>query len=375
MRSSRFVRLAAGSRAIALMTIGLAITSAESIQHPSASDGDRWWMNEPIRFLQTNLSETDSTVDPARLVDAVADFRANTFLVNMGGIVAQYPTRLPFHYPSAFLPPGRDLFGDVLRGAHARGIRVIGRFDLSKTQKPAFDAHPEWFFRRANGEPAIYNGLYSTCINGNYYREHALKILEEALDRYEVDGLFFNMFGNPTTDYSGAPMGPCTCQACQTRYRARYSRDVPAAADADYRNFMNDSAREVAATLADLIHRKRPHATFLTYIKDHTDGIMSESNTAVGRPLPLWPYSASDNVSRSQGSEPDKVAINLAMSFVDFPWRYAHVPQAEISLRLYQNMAHGGPPAFAVVGTMDQHDRSGLDAARPVFQWHARHED
>ena len=94
-------------------------------------------------------------------------------------------------------------------------IRVIGRFDLSKTQRPVFDAHPEWFFRRANGEPVIYNGLYSTCINGNYYREHALTILAEALERYEVDGLFFNMFGNPSTDYSGVPTGPCHCQACQ----------------------------------------------------------------------------------------------------------------------------------------------------------------
>ena len=99
---------------------------------------------------------------------------------------------------------------------------MIGRFDLSKTQKPVFDAHPEWFFTRANGEPAIYNGLYSTCINGEYYREHALTILAEALERYEVDGLFFNMFGNPSADYSGVPMGPCQCGACQARYRARY---------------------------------------------------------------------------------------------------------------------------------------------------------
>ena len=335
----------------------------------------RWWLDEPVRFLQTNLSETNSTVDPEALVAAVADFPANTFLVNMGGIVAQYPTKAPFHYPSAFLPPGRDLLGEVLREARARGIRVIGRFDLSKTQKPVFDAHPEWFFKRANGEPAIYNGLYSTCINGAYYRQHAMTILTEALERYEVDGLFFNMFGNPGSDYSGNPMGPCQCDACQVRYRARYGRAVPAAADADYRAFMADSSREVAAAIAELIHRKRPRAAFLTYIKDHTDGIMSESNTAVGRPLPLWPYSASDNVNRALGSEPGKIPINLSMSFVDYPWRYAHVPQPEIQLRLYQNMAHGGPPAFAMVGTMDQQDRHGLIAAKPVFEWHAAHED
>jgi Hypothetical glycosyl hydrolase 6 len=378
MRSSRFVRLTAAALMIGFIAVALALGSraAAAQRGPDALPGDaRWWMTEPIRFLQTNLSERDSSVDPRTLVGAVADVGANTFLMNMGGIVAHYPTRVSFHYPSAFLPPGRDLFGDVVREAHARRIRVIGRFDLSKTQKPAFDAHPEWFFRRVNGEPAVYSGLYSTCINGNYYRQHALAILEEALDSYEVDGLFFNMFGNPTTDYSGAAMGPCTCDACQSRYRARYGRDVPAAADADYQRFMNDSSREVAAMLADLIHRKRPRAAFLTYIKDYTDGIMSESNTAVGRPLPLWPYSASDNVARSTGSEPDKVAINLAMSFVDFPWRYAHVSEHEMQLRLYQNLAHGGPPAFVVVGTMEQADRTGVAAAKPVFQWHARHED
>jgi hypothetical protein len=335
----------------------------------------RWWLTEPIRFLQTNLSERDSVVDPVALAAAVDQTGANTFLVNMGGIVAQYPTRATFHYPSAFLPAGRDLFGDVLREAHARRIRVIGRFDLSKTQKAVYDAHPEWFFRRANGEPAIYHGLYSTCINGDYYRRHALTILTEALERYDVDGLFFNMFGNPSADYSGVPMGPCTCDACRTRFRARTGRDVPAQADAEYRAFMADSAREVAATIADLIHTKRPQAAFLTYIADHTDGIMSESNTAVGRPLPLWPYSASDNVRRALGSEPHKIAINLSMAFVDYPWRYAHVAGPEMQLRLYQNMAHGGPPAVAVVGTMAQADRTALTAVRPVFAWHKAHED
>ena len=193
------------------------------VHPPRAQTTDqRWWQRQPIRFLQTNLSETDSTVDPTALVAAVADFGANTFLMNMGGIVAQYPTRVPFHYPSTHLPAGRDLFGEVLREAHARQIRVIGRFDLSKTQRPVFEAHPEWFFRRANGDPVVYNGLYSACINGGYYREHALAILAEALERYEVDGLFFNMFGNPTADYSGVATGPCHCEACQTRYRARY---------------------------------------------------------------------------------------------------------------------------------------------------------
>ena len=115
---------------------------------------------------------------------------------------------------------------------------MVGRFDLSKTQKPVFDAHPEWFFRKANGEPVIYNGLYSTCINGGYYRDQAMKILAEALERYDVDGLFFNMFGNQSRDYSGNFVGHCHCDSCKRMYRELYAKELPAQEDAQYRQFM-----------------------------------------------------------------------------------------------------------------------------------------
>jgi Hypothetical glycosyl hydrolase 6 len=342
---------------------------------PVSPSHQGWWMDEPIRLIQTNLRETDSTLDVQRLARQVSEFRGNVLLFNMGGIVAQYPTQVEFHYPSPHLPLGRDLFGEMLKQAHARGIRVIGRFDLSKTQKAVYDAHPEWFFKSASGEPAIYNGLYSACINGGYYHQHAKKILTEALERYEVDGLFFNMFENPSSDYSGNPMGPCHCDSCQASFRSRYGRPVPATADDEYRDFLASSAREVAAMIAELIRAKRPKAAFLTYIQQHTDGIVSESNTSVSRPLPLWPYSASDNVNRARNSEPSKMAFNLCMGFVDYPWRFATVPQAEIRLRLYQSMAHGSGVLLNMHGTMDQEDQSALAAAKPVFEWHASHED
>ena len=358
----------------AALVVGL-LTTFGSSSRAAAEEGAGWWMTEPVRFLQTNLREIDSPLDAARLVEQVAEFQANVLLVNMGGIVAQYPTDVEFHYPSIYLPPGRDLFGDVVREARARGIRVVGRFDLSKTQRPVFEARPEWFFQRPGGEPVVYNGLYSACINGGYYHEHAEVILTEALTRYEVDGLFFNMFGNPGSDYDGKPMGNCQCEACRVKFETRYGAPLPVESTPQYREFMAASSREVAAKLAEIIHRLRPQAAFLTYIQDHTDGIMSESNTSVTRPLPLWPYSASDNVNRARNSEPGKMAFNLCISFVDFPWRFVTVPPAEVQLRLYQNMAHGGPPALTVLGTMDQEDRQSLVAGRPVFQWHAAHEE
>ncbi|MEO8373285.1 MAG: hypothetical protein ABI806_29140, partial [Candidatus Solibacter sp.] len=308
-------------------------------------------------------------------IQQLTDFRANVLHLNMGGIVAFYPTRVPYHYPSAFMPPGRDLFGELLAKAHARKIRLVARFDFSKTQKPVFDAHPEWFFRTASGEPVIYNGLYSTCINGGYYRGQAMKILAEGLERYEVDGLFFNMFGNQSNDYSGVYVGNCHCDACRDAYRKRTGREIPERADDEYRAFLAASSREVSAAIGKLIREKRPRAGYFNYLLELTDGVMSESNTAVRRPLPLWPYSASDNVNRALNSQPGKLPVDLNMQFVDYAWRFATVPRQEIALRMWQNMANGGALTFEVNGTLDLQDRQAYETAKPIFQWAAANQE
>jgi hypothetical protein len=80
-------------------------------------------------------------------------------------------------------------------------------------------------------------------------------------------------------------------------------------------------------------------------------------------------------VNRALNSEPDKMSFNLCMSFVDYSWRFVTVPQAEIRLRLHQNLAHGAPPALVVLGTMDQEDRQSLIAGKSIFQWHEQHPD
>jgi putative glycosyl hydrolase-like family 6 (GHL6) protein len=338
----------------------------------SARDG--WWLNEPIRWVQTNLRETDANLDAAHLVRQLADMRANVLLLGMGGITAYYPSRVEFHSVSPYLPPGRDMFGDVLQAAHAKKIRVVGRFDFSKTSEAASNAHPEWFFRKANGDPVIYNGLYSTCINGAYYREQAVKILSEALDKYPVDGLFFNAFGNQSRDYSGNDVGLCHCAVCRRKYAEMFHKEIPKKPDDDYRKFMFVSSREVASIFGDLIHKKRPQAGYFNYVQESTDGIMSESNTAVARPLPLWPYSASDNVNRALNSEPGKMPVNLCMQFVDYWWRFATVPRDEIALRLWENVANGGALAFEVNGTLDQQDRQAVETAKPIFRWLAENE-
>lgn len=334
-----------------------------------------WWMREPIRWLQTNLRETDAALDPPKFIQAVSDFNANVFLMAMGGISAFYPSQVQYHYVSPSIPKGHDTFGEVLKQAHARGIRVIGRFDFSKARKDAYDAHPEWFFKRANGQPAIYNGTYQACVNGGWYREKAVEILTEALERYDVDGLFFNMFSNPASDYSGQPLGICRCDNCKRLFRARFGRDLPEKPDADYQVFLHDATVSMSETIRKLIKSKRPSAALVGTSPDIADIVFSESNTAVKRPLPLWPYASSDNVNRARNTYPQKQAINQCQSFVDFPWRFAMVPQEEVRTRLWQNVANGGPAAFNIHGTLEQADRTALEAARPIFAWLKQNEE
>jgi hypothetical protein len=184
-----------------------------------------------------------------------------------------------------------------------------------------------------------------------------------------VDGLFFNMFNNPAADYSGHPLGLCHCDNCKRLFRARFGRELPAEPDRDYREFIGASSRSMSEAIARLIRARRPQAALAGTSPDVGDIVFSESNTAVLRPLPLWPYASSDNVSRARNTYPNKMAINQCMSFVDYAWRFAAVPQEEIRTRLWQNVANGGGAAFNVHGTLEQDDRAALEAMRPIYRW------
>src|SRR5580698_10237388 len=340
---------------------------------PSAEPG--WWMVEPIRWLQTNLRETNAALKPAQFMDDVANFNANVLMMSAGGITALYPSKVQYHYVSPYMPKGQDTFGEVLREAHARRIRVVSRWDFSKAHKDVFDAHPDWFFKMADGQPAIYNGLYLACINGGWYRQKSIEILTEALDRYDVDGCFFNFFSNPATDYSERQLGLCHCDNCERLFRERFHRDVPIVPDADYHAFLHDAGVSVSLAIRNVVRSKRPKAALLGTAVEMSDIAYGEANTAVRRPLPLWPYTASSNTNQWRNSYPDKGVVCQGMSFVDFPWRFATVAQPEVRTRIWQDVANGGAAAFNVHGTLaEQPDRMAIDVAAPAYAWLKDHQ-
>lgn len=346
---------------------------------PAGAQTKQWWMDEPVRLILPLLNENQSAIDPDQFVRQLVDMNANVVLLPTGGIAAHYPTQVEFHYRSPSLPPGRDLLGDVVTKAHARGIRVMSRFEWSMVQsKGALEAHPDWFQRQADGKPYVWNGCYLTCVNGGYFQEQAFKILAEVLDKYAIDGTFFNASGQRMRDNDGKVYAPCQCDNCKRLFRARYHRDIPAAPDAEYREFINQASQAVLAKMAALIHSKRPGLNVMLGRANaaYVDSFNSEIHSAsvIGE-QPYWLYAASEIVNSERTTFPNQMPFDNDAAFLDNFWRYSHRSAPDGEIRAYQNMANGAGPYLFINGTMDQDDGNALKGARPAFQFHKDHEE
>src|SRR5205085_1383231 len=90
--------------------------------------------------------------------------------LSAGGIVAYYPTDVPFHHRSAFLG-GTDPFGDLVKGCRALGMQVIARTDPHATREGTRAAHPDWIAAGRDGGPTRHWAnpeLWVTCALGPY---------------------------------------------------------------------------------------------------------------------------------------------------------------------------------------------------------------
>jgi hypothetical protein len=170
------------------------------------------WYATMRRCGQTNFNERDPLeLDIGWWVDYWSSLKLDALLLNGGGIMAFYPTKIAYHHRSQFLGD-RDLFGDFTKAAKAKGMRVVARLDCNYTYEEAYKAHPEWIERNANGDPirhAESPWLYKTCMYSQYFTEQMTAIIREINSLYDVDGFFTN--GWPST---GRPP-QCHCDGCR----------------------------------------------------------------------------------------------------------------------------------------------------------------
>ena len=338
-----------------------------------------WWDGYPWRMIQTNLREIDMVdIDASVYADWMNKMGATVAMINAAGIIASYRTELPFHFQSPCLQGGQLV--DIIDACHRQGVKVLARTDFSKVRRPLYEEHPEWACVYSGGVIEDYNGDVHCCINGDYQQVCSHEIIKELLSTHDFDGIFFNMGGFITKNYSHRYLGICRCDRCRTAFLAFSGYELPLHEDKDdpiyrkYELFRREVRNEHARKTVANIKKIRPDIAINRNTIDGTGILRQESNTEFDRPLPRWQYSGSANTKWAVTSWPDLVCTNTTVDFIGFYYRHVAVCPVQQELRLWQNLANCGGLDYYLIGRLDNHrDRSGYDAVKRVFGYHAEH--
>jgi len=206
---------------LSIASVGVFVTKDSIAASVSVAQQPEPWFRRTTRWGQTNITEKDPlTYDIEWWRGHWKKTQVQGVIINAGGIVAYYPTKIPFHYQAHFLQ-GRDLFGDLCKAAHQDGLVVFARMDSNRANDDFFKAHPDWFAINANNEPYRADDLYITCINSPYYREHIPSILTEIWKMYQPEGF---------TDNSWSGLGRnsiCYCEYCKKDFFDKTGNQIP----------------------------------------------------------------------------------------------------------------------------------------------------
>lgn len=332
----------------------------------------KWWEDYPWRMVQTNLRESDMAgLDPEKYAEGLASLGATAVTLNAGGTVASYDSALDFQGKSA-CAENYDLAA-VIKACHERGIRVIARFDFSKIKREIYEAHPDWAYVDERGQVYETNGFVQTCLNGEYQQRRAFDILDEALGRFDFDGVFCNMSGFMVVDYDCKYRGPCHCDVCREQYRAMTGEELPAMREmaagkaGKYMAFGGRAAAELKNRMYRHIKAIDPGLAVNGF-----DYARNEVNTDLGRTS--WIYDASSNARLAAGPGRDRPADIASADFISFRYRHVCASPALAELRLWQSLANAGSVSHFTMGRLDNHrDGSVLGRVKKVFAFHDAH--
>lgn len=353
--------------------------------YASASLEPGQWWRKPFGMFQTNLREIDVDLDVGGVLDYLEEYGAAAWLISVGGILANYPTDLPFQSTNPYLSrrPSGDLIGDALDASHARGVRLLARMDFSKVSADIADEHPDWLYRTPEGATQNHTaGLVSVCPSAEYYQERIFDILDEVTDRYAVDGFFVNWAGFNEHDYFKVYHGVCHCDSCHRRWREYQDNStgeeglpLPNGPEdenyLDWKQFSDGIIEDWTARVAAFVAEKLPDAGLI--LGDSADIRFFEANNEVGREL--WPHLTSQTVSSLAAYSPEVPVLVNAVTFVDMPYRMGSEAPAQYAQYLLQTISRGGNPSSYIMGIPGKIPYLGLDVGAELTNFHRKWKD
>lgn len=329
--------------------------------------GKNLWWHKQLNLIQYNLQIEDTPgMEPRVIASQLKESHTDGVILNAGGIYAWYESRVPFHHINEYLPKNQDLFGSLIEECHKQGIRVIARFDFSKTDDTVYLQRPEWFVKR-NGAPVMYGKermgnwslLVTTCLNGGYRNEEfAVPVLKEVMERYEIDGIFLN-----------APhMESCFCENCKRKYKKYYGEMMPENRQERRQDWENRCLKDNIDVLYRCVKEKNPDIPVILYYGTYAsdgkgapenladryataDMICTEAQdilSAGKKNLPYkWKPTLNMKLGRMEG-KPEPFGIIHSCPGMD--WRHTGLPAAEYEFWMSQIPAAKGQLWHSLTG-------------------------
>jgi hypothetical protein len=339
-------------------------------------------------MFQPNLRMIDAKgLDGRKLARQCRDLGANAILANAGGIVAWYPTRLPYHWKNPLLRS--DYVGDLTSEAARLGMRVLLRMDWSCLKPAIARRHRDWLALDAAGRPRIeYAGtpdpLWRTCPNRPYWQTHAFAELVELMRRYRFDGFFFNAWDLPD----------CHCPECRRACHQALGRPLPARVDwaspfgkayqgwrathhAAFTRALNARIKRVNPRMLLTVdfHLTNDHPHHLAWagwdgaqLADAVDMVTVEAFNFLGRPRPHWPWWAAEEAQMIRSFPAGKPGIVLLSGSERGHGRRPAAPPAAIATDILDIVGYGAHPCVAVTGDLRQDDPRVVDITRRVYR-------
>ncbi len=351
-------------------------------------DSDLPWYKTTYRWAQTNFTEDDP-------VKADLEFwrkqwrrtKAQGVIINCGGIVAYYPSELDLQYRAKYLGD-QDFFQRVSDAAREEGLVVVARMDINRATREFYEAHPDWFCCRKNGEPIMSQGRYYSCINSDYYKVFIPQVLEEIIEKYHPAGFTDNSWKGLDRNMI------CYCNNCKTKFKAERNLELPEAVSWDdpvYREWIRwgNECRTANWDLFNEITKKAGGDDCLWFGMVHADpasGTFIDLKAILSRSQMIF----CDHQSR-EGAGFEQNAVNGTLlrlasdeqvlapeSMANYvrgsrTFRLAANPKEETRLWMISGIAGGISPWFHHVGG-GQNDSRQFETPVPIFQWHADNE-
>jgi Hypothetical glycosyl hydrolase 6/Beta-galactosidase trimerisation domain len=332
------------------------------------------WYSTVRRCGAVQFNERDPLdMDIAWWIEYWTSLRVEALRLNAGGIMAFYPTVIPYHHRSRFLGD-RDLFGEFTQAAKAKGIRVMARLDPNFVYEDASKAHPEWIARDRSGNPLQpMNGLYDTCMYSTYFTEQIPAILREIDSMYDVDGFFTNGFPGASRP------APCYCEACDGK-------------GLESTNTFEVSQRHMARVLEiwrlwdQTAKNKNPESLYVgnlgsgigavTNLHEMASVAAWISNDHQGRAddAPIWDCAQQGRVSRSVMKGRTITIVCGAYSTNRPLWRHTSKSPLEMKMWMAQGTASGMAPLLHWLGGRPQ-DLRWMETGKTFYQWIAQNEE